>query len=68
MFARMAAMSTLAPTGSTVAMPLDNAEDCSLVSKSTFASAGQVDPDVWARFPGPFAIDFIFHFPRVSHI
>ena len=23
---------------------------------------------VWARFPGPFAIDFIFQFSRVSHI
>ena len=45
MFARMAAISTLAATG----------------------SAG-LDPGVWARFPGPFAIDVIFHFSRVSHI
>jgi len=45
MFARMAAISTLAPTGSAV-----------------------VDPRVSARFPGPFAIDFIFQFSRVSHI
>ena len=51
--------------GSAVAMSLDNAEDCSLVSKRTLASAGQ---EVWARFLGPFAIDFILHFPRVSHI
>jgi hypothetical protein len=27
-----------------------------------------LDPGVWARFLGPFAIDFIFQFSRVSHI
>jgi hypothetical protein len=52
--------------GSAVAMSLDNAEDCSLVSTRTFASAGQ---DVWARFPGPFAIDVIFYFSKsVAHM
>jgi hypothetical protein len=47
-----------------MAMLLDNAEDCALLSKTTFAPA----QEVWARFPGPFAIDVIFYFPRVSHI